>query len=57
MIKNSSLIIVLVFGAISFSQAQREVVVLISTIHFVDGRISFPTSILHKWEDRKLLSI
>ncbi len=53
----SSLTIVLVFGAISFSQAQREAFVLSDTIYFLDGSKSFPTSKWQRWEDRELWPI
>ncbi len=56
MMKNSLLILILIFGTISISQAQREAVVLSDTIYFLDGRKSMPTNILQGWEDRDYVS-
>jgi hypothetical protein len=50
--KNCLLFIVMLFGIIAFTQAQREVVVLNDTIYFLDGRKSMPTGIMQGWEDR-----
>jgi hypothetical protein len=56
MMKNSLLILILLLGTISFSQAQSEAVVLSDTIYFLDGRKSMPTNILQGWEDREHFS-